>query len=106
MVNKMLITKEVDFLDFEPSQAGEDIKKRIIESEKKDEFEEYICMNFPYGISEEELNDLLINQYDMLFDVLEIAEKEYEEGKKMEKLKGVGNRKGNRRKRKTMYIKQ
>ena len=55
-----------------------DTKKRIIEENKEDEFDNLIEELYPDGLSETNLNDLLWFESDWIFESLGITEEEEE----------------------------
>lgn len=51
----------------------------ILNNGKENEFDEFIDTQFPYGLSEVDLNDLLRDESDMIFKNLGIKPEEEEE---------------------------
>ena len=68
----MLVRQDLTLENFKTWSGATRTKRIIIEHDKEKEFEAYIEENYPEGIDETELNDLLWFEDEFLFDLLEI----------------------------------
>lgn len=68
----MLVYYELSLMDFEAWSGAVETKKKIIENNKVDEFNELIEECYPNGISATKLNDLLWFEDEWIFESLEI----------------------------------
>ena len=75
----MKIFAEMSITQFEAWSGGEDTQNKIIEAGKEDEFDALIEKEYPDGLTEEDLNDLLRYEEDWIFEVLGIEDEEEEE---------------------------
>ena len=68
------IKANINFSDFEPwSVYSIDTQCIIIEENKVEEFEKLLNQKYPNGISEQELDSLLVNERDFIFTELNIG---------------------------------
>ena len=68
----MLVRQDLKLEEFQTWSGATHTKRIIIEYDKEREFEQYIEENYPEGIDETELNDLLWFEDEFLFNLLEI----------------------------------
>ena len=68
----MLVYYELSLMDFEAWSGAVETKKKIIENNKVDEFNELIEECYPNGISATKLNDLLWFEDEWIFELLGI----------------------------------
>ena len=68
----MLVRQDLKLEEFQTWSGATHTKRIIIEYNKEREFEEYIEENYPEGIDETELNDLLWFYDDQLYKILGI----------------------------------
>lgn len=74
----MRIYYELDLSDFDAWGGGEELLEKIREADKESEFENYLEENYPDGMTEEDLNDLLRYEEDEIFKALGMEEDEEE----------------------------
>ena len=72
----MKIKMELSLREFEAWSGAIDTKKKIIDNDKVEEFDELIEEIFPEGISDTQLNDLLWFDSEWIFETLGISEEE------------------------------
>jgi hypothetical protein len=72
----MIVTREIRISNFEGWSGAEDTIDRIIAANKEDEFDAFITEQYPDGIDETNLNDLLRFEDDYVFRALGIAKEE------------------------------
>lgn len=75
----MKIYTEISLADFEWWSGAVDTAERITEADKWDELETILEDEYPDGIDETELNDLLWFEPETVFEWLDIEEEEEEE---------------------------
>ena len=68
------VTREIAVAEFDGWSGAEDTLKKIIDAGKEEEFERLINEQYPDGIDETELNDLLRFEDEWLLDALGITE--------------------------------
>lgn len=69
----MKIITETILEDFNARQGAADTKQRIIEHDKVEEFDELIAKEYPNGITDKDLNDLLWFDKEHIYDALLIS---------------------------------
>ena len=70
----MKITTELSIREFEAWSGAIDTKKKIIDNDKAEEFDELIEEIFPDGVSDTYLNDLLWFDANWVLETLGISE--------------------------------
>ena len=70
----MLVRQDLKLEEFQTWSGATKTKRIIMEHDKEREFEEYIEENYPEGIDETELNDLLWFYDDQLYKILGIPD--------------------------------
>lgn len=74
----MRLYYELDLDTFDAWGGGEELLEKIREADKESEFENYLEENYPDGMTEEDLNDLLRYEEDEIFKALGMEEDEEE----------------------------
>ena len=72
----MKVYSEINLRDFKAWSGAIQTKNKILETEKEEEFEEYINECFPNGIDATMLNDILWFDNETIYEILGI---DYEE---------------------------
>jgi hypothetical protein len=75
----MKVFSELTLEEFEAWSGAVETKEKILKNEKGDEFDSLIEAEYPEGISETQLNDILWFEDDWLYEMLEINPNEDEE---------------------------
>ena len=68
------IVDEINLSDFDAWGQAVDVKNRILDEGKEDEFENYVNELYPDGISQTSLNDLLVYESSDIYKYLGIYE--------------------------------
>ena len=68
----MKIVKEISIDQFQGWNGADDIIDKIIKEGKVDEFDAFIEELYPNGISERELNAMLVYENDWIYEILGI----------------------------------
>ena len=74
----MKLIIDFDFINFEGWDGGEIVYQAIMKHGKDKEFDAYIDKTYPDGISDDDLNDLLISDRERIYQLLGINESEQE----------------------------
>lgn len=75
----MTIKKELSIVDFEAWSGATETKDAIVEAGKVEEFDAMIESEYPEGLTETELNDILWFEEKWIFDTLGMSTEDEEE---------------------------